>query len=109
VPVANGFDNVLADLPSSSLVIDQLLIERLKFHTLVPIRIPTWPERCRLNQNEVLERPGRCLCTGAYLMPNWAALHEDDWMVAVLACDGCGQANYKAGLGSPYDLLETVR
>jgi hypothetical protein len=42
-------------------------------------------------------------------MPNWAALHENDRMVAVLACDGRRQANDKSGLGLAYHLLETVR
>jgi hypothetical protein len=41
-------------------------------------------------------------------MPNWAALHEDDRMVTVLACDGCRQANNKSGFGLVYHLLETV-
>ena len=42
-------------------------------------------------------------------MPNRTALHEDDRMVAVLACDGCRQANDKSGFGLAYHLLETVR
>jgi hypothetical protein len=41
-------------------------------------------------------------------MPDWAALHEDDRMVTVLACDGCRQTNDESRLGSAYHLLETV-
>jgi hypothetical protein len=105
----NGFENVLADSPSSSLVVDQLLIERLKFDALVRFGVPRRPERCRLNQHEVLKRSGRRLYAGTYLMPNWAAVHEDDRMVAVLACDGCRQTKDESGLGLPCNLLETVR
>src|SRR5439155_83000 len=50
----------------------------------------------------------RRLCAGTYLMPNWAALHEDDRMVTVLACDGCRQANDESGFGLAYHLLETM-
>jgi hypothetical protein len=42
-------------------------------------------------------------------MPNWAALHEDDRMVTILACDGCRQAKEESGLGLAYNLFETVR
>jgi hypothetical protein len=42
-------------------------------------------------------------------MSNWTALHEDDRLVTVLACDGCRQANDKSGFGLAYDLLEAVR
>ena len=42
-------------------------------------------------------------------MSNRTALHEDDRMVTVLACDGCRQANDKSGFGLAYHLLETVR
>ena len=42
-------------------------------------------------------------------MSNRTALHEDDRMVAVLACDGCRQANDESGFGLACHLLETVR
>jgi septum formation topological specificity factor MinE len=108
-PIANGFENVLANSPSTRLVVDQLLVEGLKFHTLVRIRVPRRLEGCRLNQHEVLEGTRRGLCASVYLMPNWTALHEDDRMVAVLACDCCRQSNDESGLGLAYHLLETMR
>src|SRR5262245_37807698 len=42
-------------------------------------------------------------------MPDRAALHEDDWMVAVLACHRGGQPEDEARLGLPRHLLEAVR
>ncbi len=42
-------------------------------------------------------------------MSNRTALHEDDRVMAVLARDGCRQANDKSGFGLAYHLLETVR
>jgi hypothetical protein len=42
-------------------------------------------------------------------MPNWAALHEDDRMVTVLACDGCRQADDESGFSLACHLFETVR
>jgi hypothetical protein len=75
---------------------------------LVRIRAFVRLERRRLNQHEVLERAGCRLCASVYLMSNRTALHEDDRMVTVLACDGCRQANDESGFGLPDDLLETV-
>ncbi len=108
-PIANRLDNVLADSPSTRLVVDQLLVQGLKFDALVRIRTSVRLERRRLNQHEVLERAGCRLCASIYLMSNWTALHEDDRMVTVLACDGCRQANDESGFGLAYHLLETVR
>ena len=108
-PIANRVDDVLADSSSSRLVVDQLLVERLKFDALVRIRASVRLERCRLNEHEVLERARCRLCASIYLMSNRTALHEDDRMVAVLACDGCRQANDESGFGLAYHLLETVR
>ncbi len=42
-------------------------------------------------------------------MANRTALHEDDRMVAVLACDGRRQAHDESRLGLARHLLETVR
>ncbi|HEY7188645.1 MAG TPA: hypothetical protein VH436_18945 [Vicinamibacterales bacterium] len=108
-PVANGVDNVLADSPSTSCVLDQLLIERLEFDTLVLIGVPRRLEARWLNQHEMLERPRRRLCARTHLMPNWAALHEDDRMVTVLACDGCRQADNKSSFSLACHLFATVR
>jgi hypothetical protein len=107
--MTNGVDDVLADASRTRLVVDQLLVEDLKLDTFVGIRIPPRLEGCRLNQHEVLERPRRRLCAGTYLMPNWAALHEDNRMVTVLACDGGRQADDEWGFSLPCNLLETVR
>ena len=57
----------------------------------------------------MLERAGCRLGASVYLMSNRTALHEDDRMVAVLACDGCRQANHESGFGLAYHLLDTVR
>jgi hypothetical protein len=66
-------------------------------------------KRCRLNEHEVLERAGCRLCASIHLMSNRAALHEDDWMVTILACDSCRQAEDEASLGLPCNLLEAMR
>ena len=71
------------------MVVDQLLIQGLKFDALVPISVSRRLERCRLNEHEMLERARRRLCAGIYLMSNWTALHKDDRMVTVLSCDRC--------------------
>jgi hypothetical protein len=41
-------------------------------------------------------------------MANWPALHEDDWMVAVLPRDSCGQPDDESGLSLSHNLLEAV-
>jgi len=57
----------------------------------------------------MFERSRRRLHASIHLMSDRTALHEDDRMVTVLACDGCRQADYKSGFGLAYYLLETVR
>ena len=57
----------------------------------------------------MLEGAKRGLCAGIYLMSNRPALHEDDRMVTILACDGCRQANDESGLGLADNPFETVR
>jgi hypothetical protein len=42
-------------------------------------------------------------------MSNRTALHDDDWMVTILACDSGRQAKDESGLGLPCDLLNAVR
>jgi hypothetical protein len=42
-------------------------------------------------------------------MSNRPALHEDDRMVTILACDGGRQAKDESGLGLTHHRLETVR
>src|SRR5262245_39865121 len=108
-PISNGVENVLTDSPSARLVVDQPLTERLKFDALVRIRLPRRLEGCRLNQDEVFERPRSGLCARIYLMSNRATLHEDDRMVTVLACDGRRQADDESCFGLACDLFETVR
>ena len=97
------------DAPIPRLVVDQLLIERLKLDALVRIGRPVRLERRRLNEDEVLERARRRLCASVHAMPNRAALHEDDRMMAVLAGDGRRQSNDESGLRLPGHLLEAVR
>jgi hypothetical protein len=97
-PITNRVDDVLADSPSSRMVVDQLLIQGLKFDTLVRIRISRRLECCELNEHEMLEGTRCRLRAGIYLMSNWTALHEDDRMVTILACDGCRQAKDESGL-----------
>ena len=108
-PIANRVDDVLADSQSTRLVVGQLLAKGLKFNTLVQSRSLSRLECCRLDDYEVLERARCRLCTSINLMSNWAALHKDDRMVTILACDRRRQANNEAGFGLAYDLLETVR
>jgi hypothetical protein len=74
--IANRVDDVFADSPSTCVVVDQLLVERLKFDTFVRIRGPRRLECCRLNEHEVVEGARCRLCAGIYLMPNRAALHK---------------------------------
>jgi len=108
-PIANRVGDVLADSPRSRLVVGQLLIEGLKFDALVWIRVSRRLECCGLNEHEMLEGARRRLCAGIYLMSNRTALHEDDRMMAILACDGCRQAKDESGLGLSCNLFETVR
>src|SRR5262245_28424465 len=56
----------------------------------------------------MFERPRSGLCARIYLMSNRAALHEDDRMVTVLACDGRRQADDESCFGLPCDLFETM-
>ena len=57
----------------------------------------------------MLEGARRGLYAGIDLMSNRTALHEDDRMVTILACEGCRQANDESGFGLAYNLFETVR
>lgn len=108
-PLANRVDDVLTDLPSARLVVDQLLIQDLKFDALVRIRAFRRLECCGLNEHEMLEGARRGLCTGIDLVSNRTALHEDDRIVTILACDGCRQAKYELGPCLACNLFETVR
>src|SRR5262249_44967943 len=73
-PIPNAVEKVLTDASGKRLVVYQLLIERLKFDALVRIRVSRRLEGCRLNQDEVFERPRSCLCSRIFLMSNRAAL-----------------------------------
>ena len=106
---ANRVDDILADSTSSRRVINQLLIQSLKFDALVTIRAPGRLEGGRLNEHEMLEWARRGLCASIDPMSNRTALHEDDRMVTILACDGGRQAKDESGLGVPCNLFETVR
>jgi hypothetical protein len=106
---ANRVDDIFADSPGSRLVVDQLLIQGLKFDALIRIRVSRRLECCGLNEHEMLEGARRRLCASIYLMSNRTALHEDDRMVTVLACDSCRQAKDESGPGLTRNLFETVR
>src|SRR5262245_5177524 len=108
-PIANGIDHVLANSPRPRQVIGQLLVQSLKFDALVWIRISVRLKRCRLNEHEVFEWAGCRLSASIYLMSNRAALHEDDWMVTILACDSCRQTKDESVLRLPCYLFETMR
>src|SRR5262249_46921802 len=108
-PIPNGVENVITDSPSAQLVIDQLLVEALKFDTFVRIRVLDRLEGGRLNQHEMFERSRRRLHASIHLMSDRTALHEDDRMVTVLARDGCRQADCESGFGPAYYLLKAVR
>jgi hypothetical protein len=84
------------------------LIEDLELDSFVRIRTSLWQERRRLHEDEMLEWAGRCLCPRVHSMANGPALHEDDRMVAVLACDGRRQPHDESSLGPACHLLETV-
>jgi hypothetical protein len=106
---AKRVDDILADSTSSRRVINQLLIQSLKFDALVRIRTPGRLEGGRLNEHQMLEWARRGLCASIDLMSNRTALHEDDRMVIILAYDGGRQAKDESGLGVPCNLFETVR
>jgi len=57
----------------------------------------------------MLEWASRRLCARIDLMSNRTALHEDDRMVTILACDGGRQAKHESGLGAPCNLFESAR
>ncbi len=87
-PVTDRLDDVVADPMSAWLVVDQLLVDSLELDTLVSIWISLRLERGRLHEDIVLEGAGRRLRPGVHSVSHRSALHEDDRMVTVLACDG---------------------
>ena len=91
------------------LVIDQLLIEGLELDAFVGIRTLLLLELGRLHEDEMLKRAGCGLCPRVHPVANRPALHEDDRVVTVLACDGRRQPQNETGFGLTCHLLETVR
>ena len=56
----------------------------------------------------MFKRSGRRLHPGVHTVPDRAALHEDDRMVAILARHCRRESEYESRLGLARDLLEAV-
>ena len=91
-----------------SVVVDQLLVERLELRAFVGVGASGRLERRWLHEDVVLERTCRRLRSRVHSMPHRTALHEDDRMVAVLARDSRGQPQDESRLGLTRHLLEAV-
>ena len=57
-------DDVVADAPVASVVVDQFLIERLELHSLVRVGSPARLKRRRLHEDEMFKRAGCRLRSG---------------------------------------------
>ncbi len=106
--IVRRLDDIVADATVAHLVFDQFLVKRLELHPLVGIRSPSRVERRRLHEDEMLECSRGCLCPRVHSMPDRSALHEDDGMVPVLACNGRRQPYDESGLGWARAQLEAV-
>ncbi len=105
----NGLNHFIADRPIALLVGNEIGVQVLKLDSHI------WIGRCQrtkgrgANQHGVLKRMGCRLRLRVNLVAHGPALHEDDRMMAVLACNSGREAQYKSCLGPAYNLLEALR
>ena len=107
--VVRRLDDVVANATVALLVGNQLLVQSLELRSLVGFRIPSWLECRRLHEDDVIERVNRRLSSCGHSVANGTALHEDNWVVTVLASDGRRQPHNESRLGLAYHLLEAPR
>ena len=107
--VTHSLKDLVTDGAIPRLVVHQLLVERLEFGSFVYARISGRLECRRTNNNRVIERLRRRLRSGVDAMPDRTALHEDDWMMAILPRNRRRQAEDKTSLRSADDLFEAAR
>ena len=87
-----GLNDLLADRSIPSLVVYQELIKRLELDPFVGTCVATGLKRGWANNDRLFERSCRRLRFRVDSMPHGAALHENDWMMTVLARHCRGQA-----------------
>ncbi len=107
--VPYGLNDLLADRSIPSLVVDQELIKRLELDPFVRTCDAAGLKRGRANNDRVFERSCRRLRSGVDPMPHRTALHEDDWMMTVLARHCRGQAQDESRLRPTDHLFKAVR
>ena len=107
--VPYGLNDLLADRSIPSLVVYQELIKRLELDPFVGTCVAAGLKRGWADDDRVFERSCRRLRLGIDSMPHGTALHEDDWMMTVLARHRRGQAQDESRLRPTDDLFEAVR
>jgi hypothetical protein len=90
------------------LFISQRLTEPVKFFTGIILGFRRGVKTGRPNKYPVSERPGRRLLFGINPMPHRAALHEDDRVMAIFACQRGGQAGHEFCFGLADHQLEVL-
>ena len=107
--VPYGLNDLLADRSIPSLVVYQELIKRLELDPFIRTCGAAGLKRGWANNDRVFERSCRRLRFGVHPMPHGAALHEDDWMMTVLARHRRGQAQDESRLRPTDHLFKAVR
>ena len=105
-PSRTGLNDLLADRSIPSLVVYQELIKRLELEPFICTCGAAGLKRGWANNDRVFERSCRRLRFGVDSMPHRAALHEDDWMMTVLARHRRGQAQDESRLRPTDDLFK---
>ncbi len=108
-PRVHRLEDVGADAPVASVILDQLLIQRLELHSLVRVGSPGGVKRRWLHEGEMFKRSGCRLHPRIHAVPDRPALHEDDRVVTVLSGHGRRQPENEPRLGLSRDPLEAVR
>ena len=106
--ILDGLNHVVRNTAIARRVVHEILIESLELQPLVGIWRPNRVECSRLHQDEVLEWTGSCLRSRVDAVSHWSALHDDDWMMTVLARDGRRQSDDESSLRLPRDGFEAV-
>ena len=102
-------NNFVTDRSIPRVVINQALIERLKFDPLVHSCIARCLKRRRTDDHRVLERPRGGLRLRVDAMTHRTALHEDNRVMAILPRDGRGQAKEEPSFCAAASVRRLVR
>ena len=107
-PRVDRLDDVGADALVASVIVHQLLIQRLELHTLVRVGRSRRLKRRGLNEGEMFKRSRSRLHSCIHAVPNRPTLHEDDRVVPVFPRHSCRQPEHEPRLRLPGDLFEAV-